>query len=63
MKYHFDWKIFQHCKEEAPMSREKLADIGVNKLIKELDKCGYDEYYTDYRRNIIREIKRRIRRK
>ena len=59
-----DWRhIFKRNKDvEMPLDRVRLREIGVNKLMHELDKCGYDEYYKEYRGEIVREIKRRIRR-
>lgn len=43
------------------MTREELKTATNDELIDELDYCGYDSYYGDYRDDIVAEIKKRMR--
>ena len=62
MKLNFYHKLFRQEDEEAPLTRQQLYNVGVNKLIKEFDRCGTDKQYARYKKDVVREIKRRIRR-
>jgi len=62
MKLNFYRKLFRQEAEEAPLTREQLYKVGVNKLIRELERCCTDEQFTRYKKDVVREIKRRVRR-
>ena len=42
------------------MTREEFKTATNDELIDELDYCGYDSYYGDYRDDIVAEIKKRM---
>ena len=42
------------------MTREELKTATNDELIDELNYCGYDSYYGDYRDDIVAEIKKRM---
>ena len=42
------------------LRNDKLKDLSVEKLLEELDYCGCDTYYLDYRNIVIAEIKNRL---
>ena len=62
MKLNFYRKLFRQEAEEAPLTREQLYNVGVNKLIRELERCCTDEQFTRYKKDVVRELKRRVRR-
>lgn len=43
------------------MTREELKVATNDELIDELDYCGYDSYYRDYRDDVVVEIKKRMK--
>lgn len=43
------------------MTREELATATNNELISQLNYCGWDAYYRDYRGDVIAEIKKRMK--
>lgn len=42
------------------MTREELKTATNDELIDELNYCGYDSYYRDYRDDVVAEIKKRM---
>lgn len=42
------------------MKNDEIKNLSVEKLLEELDYCGCDTYYLDYRNIIISEIKSRL---
>jgi hypothetical protein len=41
--------------------RDELMKDSVSQLMERLDYCGYDSYYRDYREQIVKEIRRRLK--